>query len=67
MLAKAAGLTVQARAVIDQVCVADGGMSHELLAATVPLPEKRLLASARRAVASGLMIWPTMVTSSATR
>jgi class 3 adenylate cyclase/tetratricopeptide (TPR) repeat protein len=56
VLAKAAGLTVQARAVVDQVCVADGGMSHELLAAAVPLPEKRLLASARRAVASGLLI-----------
>ena len=56
VLAKAAGLTAQARAVVDQVCVADGGMSHELLAATVPLPEKRLLASARRAVASGLLV-----------
>jgi len=56
VLAKAAGLTAQARAVVDQVCVADGGMSHELLAAAVPLPEKRLLASARRAVASGLLI-----------
>src|SRR5690242_12648666 len=56
VLAKAAGLTAQARAVVDQVCVADGGMSHELLAAAVPLPEKRLLASARRAVASGLLV-----------
>ena len=56
VLAKAAGLTVQARAVVNQVCVADGGMSHELLAAAVPLPEKRLLASARRAVASGLLV-----------
>jgi class 3 adenylate cyclase len=40
VLAKAAGLTTQARTVVDQVCVADGGMSHELLAAAVPLPEK---------------------------
>ena len=56
VLAKAAGLTAQARAVVDQVCVADGGMSHELLAVAVPLPEKRLLASARRAVASGLLV-----------
>jgi len=56
VLAKAAGLTTQARTVVDQVCVADGGMSHELLAAAVPLPEKRLLASARRAVASGLLV-----------
>ena len=31
-------------------------MSHELLAAAVPLPEKRLLAAARRAVASGLLV-----------
>src|SRR5215469_11353323 len=56
VLAKAAGLNAQARAVVDQVCVADGGMSHELLAAAVPLPEKRLVTSARRAVASGLLI-----------
>ena len=56
VLAKAAGFTAQARAVVDQVCVADGGMSHDLLAATVALPEKRLLASTRRAVASGLLV-----------
>ena len=56
VLAKAAGLTAQARAVVDQVCVADGGMSHDLLAATAPLPEKRLLAATRRAVASGLLV-----------
>ncbi len=56
VLAKAAGLTAQARAVVEQVCVADGGMSHDLLAATVALPEKRLLASTRRAVASGLLV-----------
>ena len=56
VLARAAALTAQARAVVDQVCVADGGMSHEMLAAAVPLPEKRLLASARRAVASGLLV-----------
>jgi class 3 adenylate cyclase/tetratricopeptide (TPR) repeat protein len=56
VLAKVAGLTAQATAVVDQVCVADGGMSHDLLAATVPLPEKRLLASTRRAVASGLLV-----------
>ena len=56
VLAKTAGLTAQARAVVDQICVADGGMSHELLAAAIPLPEKRLLASARQAVASGLLV-----------
>ena len=41
---------------VEQVCVADGGMSHDLLAATVSLPEKRLLASTRRAVDSGLLV-----------
>ena len=56
VLAKAAGLTAPARAVVDQVCAADGGMSHDLLAATVSFPEKRLLASVRGAVASGLLV-----------
>jgi ATP/maltotriose-dependent transcriptional regulator MalT len=56
VLAKAAGLTAPARAVVDQVCVADGGLSHELLAATVPLPEEQLLDSARQAVGSGLLV-----------
>jgi class 3 adenylate cyclase len=56
VLAKAAELTEPARAVVDQVCVADGGMTHELLAATVSLSEKRLLASTKRAVASGLLV-----------
>jgi DNA-binding CsgD family transcriptional regulator len=55
VLAKAAGATPQTRAVIDQVSVADGGLSHELLAATVPLVETRLLAAARAAVGSGLL------------
>jgi DNA-binding CsgD family transcriptional regulator len=55
VLAKAAGVPPQARAVIDQVSVADGGMSHELLAATVALSEARLLAAARTAVDSGLL------------
>jgi DNA-binding CsgD family transcriptional regulator len=56
VLAKAAGLTPAARALVDQVCVADGGMSHDLLAATVRLPEEELLDSARRAVGSGLLV-----------
>jgi DNA-binding CsgD family transcriptional regulator len=56
VLAKAAGLTVAARAVVDQVCVADGGMSHELLAATVEVGQERLLALARQAVSSGLLV-----------
>ena len=56
VLAKAVGVPAQARAVIDQVSVADGGLSHELLAATVPLSETRLLAAARAAVDSGLLV-----------
>jgi DNA-binding CsgD family transcriptional regulator len=55
VLAKAAGVTPSARAVVDQVCVADGGMSHELLAATVPLAEDDLLAAAREAVSRRLL------------
>jgi hypothetical protein len=56
VLAKAAGLAEVARTVVDQVCVADGGMSHELLAASVPIAEEDLLASARQAVSSGLLV-----------
>ena len=55
VLAKASALTAQARAVVDQVSVADGGMSHELLAATVKLSEARLRAAVRSAVESGLL------------
>jgi class 3 adenylate cyclase len=56
VLARAAGLATAARAVVDQVSVADGGMSHQLLAATVELSEKRLLAAARAGVDSGLLV-----------
>jgi DNA-binding CsgD family transcriptional regulator len=55
VLAKAAGVAPSVRAVVDQVCVADGGMSHELLAATVPLDEDELLAAAREAVSRRLL------------
>jgi class 3 adenylate cyclase len=55
VLAKASALTPQARAVIDQLSVADGGLSHGLLAATIRLPEARLLAAARAGVTSGLL------------
>ncbi len=41
---------------VEQVCVADGGLSHELLAATVRFTEERLLTAARRAVGSGLLV-----------
>jgi DNA-binding CsgD family transcriptional regulator len=55
LLARAAGLSPQARAVTDQVSVADGGMSHDLLAATVGLDEDQLLTAARDAVTAGLL------------
>jgi class 3 adenylate cyclase/tetratricopeptide (TPR) repeat protein len=55
VLAKASALSAQARAVVDQVSVADGGMSHELLAVTVKLSDARLLAAVRAAVESGLL------------
>jgi DNA-binding CsgD family transcriptional regulator len=56
VLGKASGLTATAKQVVDQVCVADGGVSHELLAAAVDLPEEALLAAARLAVDSGLLV-----------
>jgi DNA-binding CsgD family transcriptional regulator len=56
VLAKAAGVAPPVRALIDQVCVADGGMSHQLLAATVPLEEDGLLAAAREAVSRRLLV-----------
>ena len=55
VLARASALTAQARAVTDQVSVADGGMSHQLLATTVDLPEADLVAAARAGVDSGLL------------
>lgn len=56
VLARAAGLAPQVRALVDQVCVMDGGMPHDLLAATVALPEDALLAAAREAVARRLLV-----------
>jgi DNA-binding CsgD family transcriptional regulator len=56
VLARVAGLTSVARVLVEQVCVADGGLSHELLAATVRFTEERLLTAARRAVGSGLLV-----------
>jgi len=55
VLGRASALTAPARAVVDQLSVADGGMSHELLAATVKLSEARLLSAARAGVTSGLL------------
>jgi DNA-binding CsgD family transcriptional regulator len=55
VLAKASRATPAARDVIDQVCVA-GDMSHELLAATLPLAEHLLLAAIREAAALRLLV-----------
>jgi DNA-binding CsgD family transcriptional regulator len=55
VLGKAAGVSTRTRTVIDQVSVADGGLSHELLAATVLLSEEDLLAALREAAESGLL------------
>ena len=56
VLDKASGLPPEARALIDQVSVADGGMSHELLAATVALSEDSMLPAVRAAVDAGLLV-----------
>ena len=56
VLARAACLTPAAHMVVNQVCVADGGMSHDLVAATVELPEERLLASTRLAIDTGVLV-----------
>src|SRR6185437_5867710 len=56
VLAKAYALAAPAKAVVDQVSVADGGMSHELLVATVPMSEDSLVEAARLAVNSGLLV-----------
>jgi class 3 adenylate cyclase len=56
VLAKASALSAQTREVIDQVSVADGGMSHELLAATVKLSEASLFTVAQAGIDSGLLV-----------
>jgi DNA-binding CsgD family transcriptional regulator len=56
VLARAARLTAAARVLVNQVCVADGGISHELVTATVELAEEQLLAAVQQAVDSGLLV-----------
>jgi DNA-binding CsgD family transcriptional regulator len=56
VLAQAAGAPADVRALIDQVCVMDGGMPDDLLAPALALPEDRLLAAARDAVARRLLV-----------
>jgi DNA-binding CsgD family transcriptional regulator len=55
VLARVAALEAPARQVVDQIAVTGGAVSHELLAATVALPEAALLAAARQAVALRLL------------
>jgi DNA-binding CsgD family transcriptional regulator len=43
------------RDVVGQACVADDGVSHDLLSGTIPLPERDLLAALREAVARRLL------------
>jgi DNA-binding CsgD family transcriptional regulator len=59
VLARLAGLDDDARAVVEQVSVVDGGLSHGLLSATLRLAEEPLLAAVRRAGASGLLMTGT--------
>jgi DNA-binding CsgD family transcriptional regulator len=54
--ASASRATAAAREVIDQACVTGGEVSHALLAATVPLPEPRLLDAIREAVSRRLLV-----------
>jgi DNA-binding CsgD family transcriptional regulator len=56
VLARLSGVDPAIRAVAEQLSVADGGMPHELLAATVPLPENELLDAVRGAVALRLLV-----------
>jgi DNA-binding CsgD family transcriptional regulator len=55
VLARAADLDDEARAVVEQVCVADGGLTHEVLSAALGLAEEPLLAAVRHALGSGLL------------
>jgi len=53
--AKLASAQPAVRDVVGQACVADDGVSHELLSKTIPLPERDLLAALREAVARRLL------------
>ena len=56
VLAKTAGISPQARAVVEQACVAYGGLRHDVLAAAARLPEADLLGCVREAVSAGLLV-----------
>jgi DNA-binding CsgD family transcriptional regulator len=53
--AKLASAQPMVRYVVGQACVADDGVSHELLSQTLPLPERDLLTALREAVARRLL------------
>jgi DNA-binding CsgD family transcriptional regulator/tetratricopeptide (TPR) repeat protein len=56
VLARREGISPQARAVVEQVCVAHGGLRHDVLSAAVKLPEADLLTCIREAVLAGLLV-----------
>jgi DNA-binding CsgD family transcriptional regulator len=56
VLARVSSLGAPARAVIDQACVSDGELPHDLLAATVPLAEGPLIRAVRQAVRRNLLV-----------
>jgi DNA-binding CsgD family transcriptional regulator len=56
VLARAEGVSPQARAVVEQVCVAHNGLRHDVLSAAVKLPEADLLKCIREAVFAGLLV-----------
>ncbi|MDV9174337.1 AAA family ATPase, partial [Streptomyces sp. W16] len=56
VLARTSRCAASVREVIDQITVADGAMSHELLAATLHRPEDTLLVPVRNAVGLGLLV-----------
>jgi DNA-binding CsgD family transcriptional regulator/tetratricopeptide (TPR) repeat protein len=55
VLSRVATLSRTARALVDQICVADGSLRHDLLAATTQLTERHLLSAIREAVGAGLL------------
>lgn len=53
--AKVSSAHPMVREIVGQACVADDGVSHELLSKTVPLPEPDLLTALREAIARRLL------------
>ena len=55
VLSRVAPLSRAARALVEQVCVADGSLRHDVLAATTQLSERHLLGAIRETVSAGLL------------